>query len=118
MFIIRPLRTFPKGRLEALIVSILLGTARIDPDRLNADTFQPIPERCCRDLGTITRSNVLWFASLEQQSVKRFQHILASHLPRHRHGQRLTGVFIEHCQHLVRVPIAQLVMNGAIDRRH
>jgi hypothetical protein len=42
----------PERPIEALVVAVLPGRARIDPDGLNADTLEPVlgwrPEAWCR----------------------------------------------------------------------
>ncbi len=61
--------------VEALVVAVLPGRSRIDPDGLNADTLKPVPEWCGRKPGSIVGTKVLRLAALEQQWKKRLRHI-------------------------------------------
>ena len=44
----------PERPIEALVVAVLPGRARIDPDRLNADALKPVLERCRGELRTLS----------------------------------------------------------------
>ncbi len=61
--------------VEALVVAVLPGRSRIDPDGLNADTLKPVPEWRGRKPGSIVGTKVLRLAALEQQWIKRLRHI-------------------------------------------
>ena len=48
---------------------------------------------------------------LHHKPVQHIQNIGCVPLWPHRHAERLTGVFIKHCEHFVRPPTAELVMH-------
>ena len=105
----------PERSIEALVVAVLPGRARIDPDGLNANAPEPVLERCRGELRTIVRANVVRPAALQQQRIERLQNLRRAHLRGNAHAQGLSRVFIEHGQHLVGAPIAELVVDE-VDR--
>ncbi len=105
----------PERSIEALVVAVLPGRARIDPDRLNADALKPVLKRCRRELRTIVRANVVRPAAFQQQRIERLQNVRRAHLRSNAHTQGLARIFIEHGQHLVRAPVAELVVDE-VDR--
>ena len=49
----------PELRVEALAVTILLGTARLDEQRLHADPAEPMPDCFRGELRPVVRPDVL-----------------------------------------------------------
>ena len=85
------------------------------PASVGAGPSEPFLQRCSDELWTVVRTNKLGLALLHQQPVQHIQNIVGVHLRAHRHAKRFTGVLVQHCKHLVRPSITQLVMH-TVDR--
>ena len=69
--------------IEALVISILPGGARIDPDRFDTDTYQPFLQWSRYKLRAIVGSEILQLAVFQQERIKRFRDLCRTHLERH-----------------------------------
>ncbi len=96
--------------VETFVVAILPWATWIDLHWLDADLFQPALERRSNELRAIIRTDELRLAVLHQQPVQHIQNIVSIHLGSHCHAQSLAAVLVQHRQHLIAAPVAQLVM--------
>ena len=85
----------PELPVEALVVTVLPGTARFNVERLNTNLAQPLPNYPGRELVTIVRADALGNAMLYKKLCQTVQNIIRLQASLHHKGQALPAVFVD-----------------------
>ena len=75
-----------QGSIEAFVVTVLPWRARVDMDRLDADTDEPFLEDRRCELRAVVGPYVLRLATVDKQRIKGIQDLCRAHLGGNRHG--------------------------------
>ena len=89
----------PELAVEGLVVDVLLGTARLDVERLHIDPLEPGTHRFGRELCAIVGSNVIGRSMPDKESGQDLQHVVGPQASGDLNGQALQATFIDHRQH-------------------
>ena len=68
-----------QSAIEALIVTVLPGTTRINPDRFDTDFGEPCLKRPGNELRTVIEANELRFAMTKKQRIKSLYNVCVVH---------------------------------------
>ncbi|MCA9054020.1 MAG: hypothetical protein KDA75_09300 [Planctomycetaceae bacterium] len=74
--LLQPQELIPQAAVEALRISILSGTSRLDVQRFDVDPLLPLPNVSGHELGAVATSNVLRHTARTEQLRQRVDHIL------------------------------------------
>ena len=91
--------------IEALVIAVLPGTARLDIERLNANAAEPTPNRPSRELAAIVRANMIGGSMLDKEIGQGLQDVVGLEAPCNRDREALARVFINDRQHSDRLSI-------------
>ncbi len=92
----------PQLAVEALVVAVLPGTARLDEERLHAHLRQPLPHRLGREFRPVVRADVLRHSAADEELRQRLQDLHRGHAALDAQRQALPGVLVDHRQDLQR----------------
>jgi hypothetical protein len=80
--------------------SVLLGTARLNIQRLHVGGMTPILNDVCDKFRAIVRANIRWGSLEISQMLERIQHLVTGDRSGGVNNQTLAGILIDHRQHL------------------
>src|SRR5271163_3725613 len=89
----------PQLPIEALAVTVLPGTTRLDIQRSRSHVPQPLPKFLGDELRTVVGPDVLWGSSPEHHIGQRLDDLVAPQSSSYSNRQALPRVFIDHRQH-------------------
>src|SRR5271155_5002348 len=89
----------PQLPVEALAVTVLPRTARLDVQRSRSHVPQPLPKFLGHELRTVVRSNILWNSAPEHHIRQRLDDLITPKSSSYSNRQALPRVFIDHRQH-------------------
>src|SRR5271156_1271487 len=95
----------PQLPIEALAVTVLPGTTRLDIQRSRSHVPQPLPKFLGDELRTVVGPDVLWGSSPEHHIGQRLDYLVAPQSSSYSNRQALPRVFIDHRQHTDRSAI-------------
>ena len=85
---------------------------------IDADLYQPVLHRFGDELGAVVGRYVFGLALTQAQRVERLQDVFGAHPGANRDRKILPDVPIQHRQHLVAAPNAELVLDEVPFHRH
>src|SRR5271167_3553683 len=95
----------PQLPVEALAVTVLPRTARLDVECSRSQISQPLPKFPGHELRTIVRSNILWNSTPAHHIGQRLDDLIAPKSSSYSNRQALPRVFIDHRQHADHSPV-------------
>ena len=104
----------PELRVEALAVTVLPGTPRLDEQGLHAEPAKPLSNCLGCELRPIVRTYVLWWSMLDEQVGQAVQHVVGPEPPSHHDRQAAPGKLVDHAQHAERPAILRSVLDEVV----
>ena len=100
--------------VEILDISVLPWAARLDVQRLHADSAEPLPHDGRGELAAVVASHMLWNAAGGHEPAQPFEHVIARQASGHVDAQALARVLIDDHQEPQWQPIVRATTHEVI----
>ena len=104
----------PELRVEALTVTILPGTPRLDEQGLHAEPAKPLSNCLGGELRPIVRTYVLRWSVLDEQVGQAVQHVVGPEPSSHHDRQAAPRKLVDHAQHAERPAVLRSVLDEVV----